>query len=372
VADGPPGGRDWPLLVRRAREADTEAVFDFASHTWDRWDYIPNAWPVWLTADDGVLLVALPGAPRDGSQPRDKEGRPLAVDRPVAVARVARAGPGEAWLEGIRVDPRVRGMSVATDFQVAELHWAAAFGAEVVRYATGERNEGSHRLGARHGFAQLAAFANWWWTLDPEKDPDLPSSFAADIRAESSRRRQGLLARMAGDGWVAEPSDAGELWQALLADPTFLAGARLYEPRPWAMQELTHEALERHVQRAEVLVNGSPGEDGNGRWALAIMMREQLPAEDSSLRLALLAGDAVRALQLVQRTRELAYETIRFRAPIGAPLIGENEAEWQSWGYHQAEFRLHVLGRPLDRDHPAPTIDPARLELPDLTDDPVR
>ena len=40
---------------------------------------------------------------------------------------------GEAWLEGIRVDPRVRGMNVATDLQVAELHWAVANGAHVVR-----------------------------------------------------------------------------------------------------------------------------------------------------------------------------------------------------------------------------------------------
>ena len=41
-------------------------------------------------------------------------------------------------------------------------------------------------------------------------------------------------------------------------------------------------ALERHVQRAEVLVNGLPGDDDSDRWAMGIMLREQLPAEDSS------------------------------------------------------------------------------------------
>ncbi len=343
-------------------------MLNFATHTWDHWDYIPNAWPVWLTADDGALLVAAPGKPADGSQPRDREGQPLAVDHAVAVARVARGGPGEVWLEGIRVDPRVRGMDVATDFQTAELHWATAFGATVVRYATGERNEGSHRLGARHGFTQLAVFANWWWTVDPESDPDLPSSFRADVREEATRRRQGLLARMAADGWMAEPADTDELWQALSADPTFLAGARLYEPRAWAMQELTRAAFERHVQRGEVLLNGSPGQDGSGRWALAIVLREQSPAEDSSLRLALLAGNSVRALQLAQRTRELAYEMIRFRVPLDAPLTADNETDWPSWGFHRAEFRLHILGRPLDPSHPPPALDPARLELSDLPD----
>jgi Acetyltransferase (GNAT) family len=366
VTEARTAGRNWPLVVRPAQATDAEAVLDFATHTWDHWDYIPNAWPVWLTADDGTLLVAVPGKPSDSSQPCDREGQPLAIDRPVAVARVARTGADEAWLEGIRVDPRVRGMDVATDFQTAELHWATAFGATVVRYATGERNEGSHRLGARHGFAQLAAFASWWWTLDPESDPELPSSFRAEVRAETTRRRQGLLARLAGDGWVAEPADTEGPWQALSTDPTFLAGARLYEPRPWAMQELTRAGFERHVQRGEVLLNGSPEMDGSRRSALAIMLREQLPAEDSSLRLALLAGDGMRALQLAQRTRELAYEMIRFLVPVDAPMTADNEPEWQSLGFHRTEFRLHVLGRPLDPAHPAPAIDPARLELSDL------
>lgn len=366
MAEARAGGRKWPLVVRPAQAADAEAVLDFATHTWDHWDYIPNAWPVWLTAEDGTLLVGAPGAPSDGAPPRDREDQPLPVDRPVAVARVARTGPGEAWLEGIRVDPRVRGMDVATDFQTAELHWATALGAIVVRYATGQRNEASHRLGARHGFAQLATFANWWWTLDPESNPDLPSSFRADVRAETTRRRQGLLARLAQDGWVAETADTDELWQALSKDPTFTAGARLYEPRAWAMQELTRAAFERHVQRGEVLLNNSPGADSSGRSALAIVLREQLPAEDSSMRLALLAGDSVRALQLVQRTRELAYEMVRFRVPVDAPLTTENEPDWLSLGFHRTDFRLHVLGRPLGPGHPAPSIDPARLELSDL------
>ena len=363
------GVRNWPLLVRRARTEDAQAVLEFASHTWDDWDYIPNAWPVWLAADDGVLLVAAPGAPADRAQPLDREGQPLAVDRPVAVARVARPSTGEAWLEGIRVDPRVRGMEVATDFQTAELHWAAALGAQVVRYATGEQNEGSHRLGARHGLTQLAAFANWWWTQNPERDPNLPSAFAADVRAATTQRRLALLSRLAGDGWAAESADVDDLWRVLSADPTFLAGERLYEPRPWAMQELTRAALVRHLQRAEVLVNGSPGDADNGRWALAILLREQLPSEDSSMRLALLAGDGERALQLVRRTRELAYESVRFRVPVDAPLTATNEAQWLEADYRRAEFRLHVLGRRLDEESSLPPIDPRRLVL---ADDPVR
>ncbi len=360
--------RNWPLVVRRAHAQDTQAVLGFASHTWDEWDYIPNAWPVWLNADDGVLLVAAAGQPADGKPPLDHSGQALVVDQPIAIARVARSSPDEAWLEGIRVDPRVRGMNVATDLQTAELHWAASFGARVVRYATGERNEGSHRLGARHAFTKVATFANWWWTQNPDKDPDLPSSFTPEVRAATTQRRLAVLARLAGDGWIAEHADTPALWQALSEDPTFISGARLYEPRGWAMQELTESLLERHVQRAEVLVNGLPG-DGSGRWAMAILLREQLPAEDSSMRLALVSGDSERALQLVRRTRELAYEMVRFRVPVDGPLTAQNEAEWLAADYHRGDFRLHILARPLDTDHPAPDIDPGRLIL---ADDPVR
>ena len=105
--------REWPLVVRRARPEDEAAVLAFASRTWHDWDYIPNAWPVWLDADDGVMLV---GCRPDG--------------QPVAVSRVALLTPTEGWVEGIRVDPEVRGLDIASDLQVAELAWAAAQGVE--------------------------------------------------------------------------------------------------------------------------------------------------------------------------------------------------------------------------------------------------
>ena len=81
--------RDWPLVVRRARADDQAAVLTFASRTWDGWDYIPNAWPHWLAAADGVLLVATAGRAPDGSPPRDADGTEIPADRPIAVARVA-------------------------------------------------------------------------------------------------------------------------------------------------------------------------------------------------------------------------------------------------------------------------------------------
>jgi len=137
--------------VRRARADDKDAVLAFASTTWDGWDYIPEAWDEWLAATDGTLLVAETMTPD-----RDAEGGVVERGRVVALARVTMLAPAEAWLEGIRVDAALRGRDIGTNLQVAELAWAAAQGATVVRYTTGRDNEGSHRLGARHDFVRLA------------------------------------------------------------------------------------------------------------------------------------------------------------------------------------------------------------------------
>ncbi|MDL2334927.1 MAG: hypothetical protein QFC55_02705, partial [Chloroflexota bacterium] len=161
--------RDWPLVVRQARPTDKDAVLAFATTTWDGWDYIPHAWPVWLAARDGAVLVAC------GPD-----------DQPVAVTRIAMVSPTEGWWEGIRVDPRVRGMEVASDLQVAELRWSAAMGANVIRYATSARNEGSHRLGARHDVNLMFAYRNYWWSPQGDDDPHEPSAFDAAVRAEST------------------------------------------------------------------------------------------------------------------------------------------------------------------------------------------
>jgi hypothetical protein len=72
------------------------------------------------------LLVATSARARTASRAVDANGEALAADVPIAVSRVALVSANEGWVEGIRVDPRVRGLGVATDLQVAELHWLAA------------------------------------------------------------------------------------------------------------------------------------------------------------------------------------------------------------------------------------------------------
>jgi GNAT superfamily N-acetyltransferase len=327
-------------VVRRARASDEAAVVAFASDTWDGWDYIPNAWPLWLAATDGVMLV--------GHRPGDQT--------PVALTRVAMVSPTEAWLEGIRVHPELRGMEVASDLQVAELQWAAAQGANVIRYATSARNVGSHRLGARHGIELLFGLRNYWWSPDPDDDPDDPSAFDPEVRKASTALRRRVLDALAADGHVAQPADPDRLWKIIAGDGGFRAAQRLYEPRPWALGELTAERFARHVERGEVIATGK---------AVAILTREQLAGEDSSLRPALLIGEPESFVALVERLRTVAGNTLRFRIPEDGPLADELHGQLIAAGYRSADFKLHILGRPIDDEHPIPTVDPARVVLAD-------
>jgi GNAT superfamily N-acetyltransferase len=349
------------MTVRRARAEDREAVLGFASATWDGWDYIPHAWPVWLEATDGVLLVVAAAEPGDGSAPRDREGRPLPAGQPVAVARVAMLSPTEAWVEGIRVDPRVRGMDVATNLQVAELQWAAAQGANVVRYATGAGNEASHRLGARHGFELLAAFRTYRWseTDDEKLHHDDKSAFVPEIREAASAVRRAVLSRLDAEGLVARLDDADRWWPRVAADATFLAGRRLYERRGWTLQELSESAFRAHLSRGEVIVAGDT------TWALAILERQAQPSEDASLHLALLCGEGATALELASTVRRAAGNSLRFRLAADEPaLLRGREHAFAEAGFRAGGSLLHILARPIDDAHSPPQpADPSLLSI---------
>ncbi len=341
-------------------------MLSFATRTWDGWDYIPHAWPEWIAATDGVLLV---GEPADRGAV-DAGGERLAPGRAIAVARVAMTGPGEAWLEGIRVDPRVRGMDVATDLQVAELHIAAGEGAHVVRYATGQRNEGSHRLGARHGFELLTELRTWWWSETGEdQGHDEESAFDPDARARATEKRRRVLGQLRSRGRVADAPRADELWRLVSADATFERSARLYEHRAWALQELTRELFDEHMARGEVLV----AEETANAAALAILPAEALPAEDVSLHIGLLVGNGRAALGLASEVRRLTQEPIRFRLPDGDhPMPGITAEDLREAGFFAREWLLHILGRPLDAGSPPPPIDPAALAVELETVEPLR
>jgi GNAT superfamily N-acetyltransferase len=330
--------------VRRARADDKAAILAFASTTWDGWDYIPEAWDAWLTADDGALLVV------EASESIETDDGRIARGQPIGMSRLALLAEGEAWLEGIRIDPRVRGRGVATALQVAEFAWARAQGAGWIRYATGEENEGSHRLGARHGIRILSRW-RWFARHRADEDPDAdapppasgPTAVARHLLPPGTSR-----------------AEVDRLWQQLDTDPTFALGGRLYEGRSWAFQALPKERFAAHVRASEVHVS----ED---RRALAIAPHRAGWSEEHEPHIALLVGAGDAALPLIVDLRAAFGGRLNVRLPWPDPPIVDGrfetwaEAGFGAWGRHS----LDVLGRELEpegaSDAPPPTA--ARLIL---------
>lgn len=353
-----PGGADQPSAsavdrapalavgVRRARAEDKEAILAFATRTWDGWDYIPEAWDPWLRAEDGLILVV-----EAGDDLETPEGR-IVRGQPIAMSRLALLSAEDAWLEGIRVDPRVRGRGVATALQVAELAWASAQGASWVRYVTGEENEGSHRLGARHGIRLLC---QWRWYArhrdEDEGQAGADDEVAGDDAPTEASGPTAVVRHLLAPDTAAPEVD--RVWALIDADPTFAQGQRLYESRSWAFQPLTAERFAAHVRAAEVHV-------APDRRAVAIAPHRAGWSEEHRPHIALVAGDGEAALGLLVDLRASFGGTLNVRLPWPhPPLVGDHREAWAAagfgaWGTHS----LHVLGRPLEPQD-GPTPDPA-------------
>ena len=338
-----------PIAVRRARPDDREAVLAFASTTWDGWDYIPDAWPHWIDAPDAVLLVAT----------RQDD------DTPIALTRLAMLAPDEGWLEGIRVDPSVRGRGVATNLQVAELAWARAHDLRVVRYATGHGNEASLKLGALGGFERLRD-RRTYGRKELEEATEAEAT-ASDPVVEADRRG-GLLAALATDGYALDANAPGveieAAWRIVDTDPTFAAGDRLYELRAWALQELTAERFGAHARAGEVLV--SPD-----RRTVAILPRlGRRFAEDRRPHLAVLVGEGHAALELLLAAeRRAPGQPVTVRLPDPAPALLADTAVGAAWiaaGITSHRGTLALMGRSLPAGEPLPEATPiGALELRD-------
>jgi hypothetical protein len=328
--------RPGPINVRLGRPEDREQIVSFAKYLSDGHDYIPDVIDEWLVPGDGVVLVATVGEPAGGDEVVDANGKPLAAGEVIAMTRVTMLSDDEAWLEGIRVDPRVRGLEVATDLQDAELRWIEAHHARVVRYLANEANVGSLRLGARHGLVEIGRWRSrgrYGAHDDSNQDP------VVDVgRALASLGRAGL----ADWAWVSN-------------DRTYRAGCGLYEYRGWAFQELTEERFTRHAIRREVY--RATGNDGSR--ALVILDRDALAG--GHIRVMFLCGGAVAATRILER---LGYPQVRLPEPLPTSMAGV-ASSLAAAGIEPWPHAAVIVERLIDPAHPIPAVDPARLVLED-------
>lgn len=125
--------------VRDARQRDINDVAEFASETWDGWDYIPDVWDDWLEEEESVTLVA--------------ESEEEVVGTVHATTR-----GDEAWLEGMRVAEEHRREGVATELTEAILERLAEDGASVARCMVFDGNDAAGDLLDALGFERAATF----------------------------------------------------------------------------------------------------------------------------------------------------------------------------------------------------------------------
>ncbi len=166
--------------IRQARPADKEAVFRFCQDTWEWGDYIPHVWDRWLDEPIGRLLVAT-------------------IDsQPVAIGHIVMLAPGEAWLEGLRVDPAYRQAGLATRLTRRLLAEAKALGADVTRFATSSLNTPVHHLAAKLGFSRVASFFPHQAETNQVKTPLLRPKQGALPHVLSFVQNSTVLAAMGG------------------------------------------------------------------------------------------------------------------------------------------------------------------------------
>lgn len=197
------------IALRPARPEDREAILTISAQIWEGEDYIPLVLDDWL-AEGGLTVAELDG-------------------QLAGYGKLTMLSPGEAWLEGLRVDPAQRGKGVAKALGQRQLESALALRPRSIRFATAEANVESLHIAGKQGFQEIARFT---YVEGPVRDEVVPPGVAclheiepawAVVRASSAYRdAHGLL----GLGW--------------------------------RFPELTRQRLAERIARAELFIWGDP------------------------------------------------------------------------------------------------------------------
>ena len=279
--------------IRAARAGDREAVFRFSQHTWEWGDYIPLVWERWLTEADGRLLVT------------------TVSGQPVALGHVVMAAPGEAWLEGLRVDPAYRQTGLATGMTRRLVKETGQLGADVVRLATLASNTAMCRLAAGLGFRKVASFVFY--------------------QADAASGKGGAAIK-------AGPKDLPRLLAFLKESDGLAATAGLYSIA-WRFRRLGAEQLRQRLEQGMVRLAA----DKDGIGAVAIL-EPGYPHEGLVVSYADGRPYALTTLALALRAEATASEPARVSARL--PELARIRQAFVEAGYRpQMESPLYIFER---------------------------
>jgi RimJ/RimL family protein N-acetyltransferase len=206
MAESPTQPGTAAITIRPAREGDRAALEHIAARTWDGDDYLPGVISDWLADPEGGFYVAALPAPGDPA------------GQVVGAGKLTRLGPGEWWLEGLRVDPDHYGHGIGRLLNRYGVEQALASGETgVVRFCTSAENAAIGKLAAETGFAEAGRALYYHAAANP--------IWAGGFRratADEAEAFQTFLGRSAHFEAAAQ-SAIDHRWQCKLITPARLA-----------------------------------------------------------------------------------------------------------------------------------------------------
>jgi len=251
-----------PFSVRRMTPEDKPVILSIASRIWEGTDYLPAVFDDWVADRQGEFAAALLGG------------------RVVGCGKLTFLTETDAWLEGLRKDPRVseRGLGLAVVEHLLAL-LAARKDLTSVRFATYVKNRASIVTNERAGFRVRTVLSVKAWEgsrvellgrVSRERAARLPSRRGAVVTLRDERAIRDFLERhryfeatqgLIVEGWRAFPWSASRFLQRYAA-----AGACRGIHGPGRLEGLAAWTIARRPGRtaARLVCLDADGEDAAG------------------------------------------------------------------------------------------------------------
>lgn len=287
------------LSIRPARADDRDAMERICAHTFEWGDYIPEVWDHWLDDEEGLVIVG------------------EVAGRVVALSKITFHVPGQAWLEGMRVDPEYQRQGIAGAFLEYSLSFAQERGARVARLGTGDYNTPVHTSAARAGMEHIGRYTVW--TAEPLPDATCPL--------------------------ILSPDHAMQV-QEFLGSSRVLAHTHGLCSSSWAWHELTPERILHLLDRGQMVAQSAP--DGS-LAALAPLAKEP---DGERMWICFVDGEPSAVTALASAVRGYASQTGVERVTTMLPDVAWLQDAFRSAGYALGDWEgeLWVFERRLNGD----------------------
>ena len=236
--------------VREGHAEDLPLVKEICAEVYGGNDYIPGVWEVWLAHPDNKGFIV------------EVEGEAAGV----YFLRLGWAGPGVAWLQGVRVKATLRKRGIGRYILEQAICQSRKLNQRRLQYATAQNNQPMHRLAGLLGFWHVANFLNY------------------NFEQNESPLRSNVI-----ESRLVTTSEFDEAYRLILESEEYRQGHGIY-CNAWHWKVLDLDVFRQHLERREVycLVGALK--------VLAILRR----TKDGEYWLAFMAGEQASRLPLLQ------------------------------------------------------------------------